>query len=83
MQRNAFSLLHNPRLNKGTAFTEAEREQFGLHGLLPPNVSTMTQQVTWILENLRTLPQPIDRYSYLSGLQKRNERLYYRVLIDH
>ena len=83
MHRTAFSLLHNPRLNKGTAFTEAEREQFGLHGLLPPNVSTMTQQVAWILENLRNESQPIGRYLYMAGLQKRNERLYYRVLIDH
>ncbi|MEY4641224.1 MAG: hypothetical protein RLZZ227_1218 [Pseudomonadota bacterium] len=83
MHRNAFTLLNNPRLNKGTAFTEAEREEFGLHGLLPPNVSTMTQQVAWVLENLRGEISPIDRYRYMASLQKRNERLYYRVLIDH
>ncbi len=83
MHRNAFTLLNKPRLNKGTAFTEAEREEFGLHGLLPPSVSTMSQQVAWVLENLRSKAQPIDRYRYMASLQKRNERLYYRVLIDH
>ena len=55
MNPNAFALLNNPRLNKGTGFTMAERDQYGLHGLLPPRVSTLEQQVEWSLDNLRQL----------------------------
>ena len=83
MTSTAFALLNNPRLNKGTAFTQAERDQFGLHGLLPPRVSTLEQQVEWSLDNLRRKPQDIDKYRFMASLQKRNERLYFRLLIDH
>ena len=83
MNPKAFALLNNPRLNKGTGFTMAERDEFGLHGLLPPRVSTLEQQVEWSLDNLRRKPQDIDKYRFLSSLQKRNERLFYRLLIDH
>lgn len=83
MNPNVFALLNNPRLNKGTGFTMAERDQYGLHGLLPPRVSTLEQQVEWSLDNLRRKPQDIDKYRFLSSLQKRNERLFYRLLIDH
>jgi Malic enzyme len=83
MQSKAFELITNPRLNKGTAFTLEEREKYGLHGLLPPKISTMGQQVGWVLDNIRRKPHDIDRYRYLSSLQKRNERLFFRLLIDH
>jgi malate dehydrogenase (oxaloacetate-decarboxylating)(NADP+) len=83
MHRKAFALINNPRLNKGTAFTEEERSEFGLHGLLPPNISTMEQQVEWALDSIRRKPQDIDKYRFMSSLQKRNERLYFRLLIDH
>jgi len=83
MTSKAFDLLNNPRLNKGTGFTMAERDQYGLHGLLPPRVSTLEQQVEWSLDNLRRKPQDIDKYRFMSSLQKRNERLFYRLLIDH
>jgi malate dehydrogenase (oxaloacetate-decarboxylating)(NADP+) len=83
MNSKAFELLNNPRLNKGTGFTLAERDSFGLHGLLPPRISTLEQQVEWSLENLRRKPQDIDRYRFMSSLQKRNERLFFRLLIDH
>ena len=76
-------ILKNPRLNKGTAFTRAEREALGLTGLLPPFVSTMEQQLERALLNLRRQASDIDRYTYLSSLSKRNERLYYRLLIEH
>src|SRR5688572_13245907 len=83
MNSKAFALLNNPRLNKGTAFTFTERTDNGLHGLLPPKISTMAEQVEWVMINLRGKGEPIDKYRYLAGLQKRNERLYYRALIDH
>ena len=80
---NGREVLKNARLNKGTAFTFAERNALGLSGLLPPIVSTMEQQVHRALANIRRQATDIDRYIYLSSLQKRNERLYYRLLVEH
>lgn len=83
MHRQAFALINDPRLNKGTAFTDEERDQYGLHGLLPPNVSTMAQQVEWAIDSIRRKPQDIDKYRFMASMLKRNERLYFRLLIDH
>jgi malate dehydrogenase (oxaloacetate-decarboxylating)(NADP+) len=80
---SAISLLRNPSLNKGTAFTEAERDQLGLRGLLPPHVATQSEQEARVLENLRRLNDPLNRYVLLEALQDRNETLFYRVVIDH
>jgi malate dehydrogenase (oxaloacetate-decarboxylating)(NADP+) len=77
------TLLNNPRANKGTAFTEAERERLGLTGLLPPHVSTQEEQVARVLENIRRLPTPLDKYVALSAVHDRNETLFYRTLADH
>jgi malate dehydrogenase (oxaloacetate-decarboxylating)(NADP+) len=77
------ALLRDPRLNKGTAFSEAERDALGLRGLLPPHVCTQDEQVTRVMENLRRLPDPLSRYILLEALQDRNETLFYRVVIDH
>ncbi len=79
----SFELFNDPRLNKGTAFTLEEREKYGLTGLLPPRVSTMRQQVEWVLDSIRRKRDAIDKYRHMSSLQKRNERLYFRLLIDH
>jgi malate dehydrogenase (oxaloacetate-decarboxylating)(NADP+) len=76
-------LLHDPVRNKGTAFTEGEREALGLRGLLPPRVLSQELQVARFMENLRALPDDLDRYIALVALQDRNEVLYYRVLMDH
>ena len=76
-------LLHDPLLNKGTAFTDAEREALGLRGLLPPNVLTQDQQVGRILENLRQLPTPLDKFINLNALHDRNEALFFRVVADN
>ena len=76
-------LLHDPTLNKGTAFTEEERDRLKLRGLLPPRVLTQEQQVRKVLENFRNQHSDIDKYSYLQALQDRNERLFYRVVTDH
>jgi malate dehydrogenase (oxaloacetate-decarboxylating)(NADP+) len=76
-------ILHDPRLNKGTAFTEAEREALGLRGLLPPRVFTQEEQEQRILVNLRRLVTPLDKYLFLVALLDRNEQLFYRTVIDN
>ncbi|MBN2564206.1 MAG: NAD-dependent malic enzyme [Candidatus Eisenbacteria bacterium] len=76
-------LLHNASLNKGTAFTEDEREALGLRGLLPPHVHTMEEQVTRVMENYRRKDTPLGRYIHLLSLQDRNETLFHRVCLDH
>ena len=77
------ALLHDPRYSKGTAFTEAERDAFGLRGLLPPRVFTIEQQAERILRNFRGKPTPLEQYVFLTALQDRSETLFYRVLVDH
>jgi malate dehydrogenase (oxaloacetate-decarboxylating)(NADP+) len=76
-------LLHNPVLNKGTSFTEKERDLFRLRGLLPPRVFSQEQQVTRALENLRRKDSDLERYIFLMALQDRNEKLFYRLILDH
>ena len=76
-------LLRDPTLNKGTAFTEREREALGLRGLLPPHVSTPEQQVARVLENFRRLQTPLNRYILLESLLDRNESLFYRVIMEN
>jgi len=76
-------LLADPALNKGTAFTEAEREAFGLRGLLPPRAITQVEQLMRVLENLRRKANDIEKYIFLVSLQDRNETLFYRVVMDH
>ncbi len=77
------ALLHDPLLNKGTAFTEEERKQLGLTGLLPPQVFTIEQQVCRVLENHRSKQTDLERYIHLASLQDRNETLFYRVLMEN
>jgi malate dehydrogenase (oxaloacetate-decarboxylating)(NADP+) len=75
--------LHNPVFNKGTAFTEAERDALGLRGLLPPHVQTMDEQVQRVMNNFRVKSNDLERYIQIVGLQDRNETLFYRVVMDH
>jgi len=77
------ALLHDPSLNKGTAFTEAERDALGLRGLLPPQVGTQELQVARVLENFRRLTTPLEKYILLEALKDRNEALFFRVIIDN
>jgi malate dehydrogenase (oxaloacetate-decarboxylating)(NADP+) len=76
-------LLHDPTLNKGTAFTEVERDALGLRGLLPPHVHTMEEQVARVMENFRRKPTPLEQYIDILGLQVRNETLFYRIMTEH
>ena len=76
-------LLRDPLLNKGTAFTPAEREALGLKGLLPPHVSTLEQQVTRIMENFDRKESALEKYIQLISLMDRNQTLFYRVLSEY
>ncbi|MGE0461988.1 MAG: NAD-dependent malic enzyme [Vicinamibacterales bacterium] len=77
------ALLRDPSLNKGTAFTEAEREALGLRGLLPQHVHTQAEQVRRVLENFHRKPSALEKYIDLNALHDRNETLFFRVLADH
>src|SRR5258707_8751624 len=80
---SGYELLANPLLNKGTAFTEAERNAFELHGLLPPNIGTLDEQVWRRMQVLRSFETDIERYAFLRELQDTNETLFYAVLTQH
>ncbi len=77
------ALLRDPALNKGTAFSEQERDVLGLRGLLPPHVATQDEQVARVLENFHRLQTPLSKYIMLSSLLDRNEALFFRVVMDH
>jgi malate dehydrogenase (oxaloacetate-decarboxylating)(NADP+) len=77
------TLLHDPELNKGTAFSEAERDRLGLKGLLPPHVCTQAEQVARVLGNLRRLQSPLEKYIFMSALHDRNEALFFRVVMEN
>jgi malate dehydrogenase (oxaloacetate-decarboxylating) len=77
---SGYELLNDPILNKGTAFTEAERDAFDLHGLLPPHVAELDYQVMRRLEAFRGLGSDIQKYVFLRGLQDSNETLFYALL---
>src|SRR5712691_3362682 len=77
------SLLENPLLNKGSAFSEEERREFGLLGLVPPHVSTMEEQLARTYGSYKQKSVDLERYIYLVSLQDRNETLFYRLLQEH
>jgi malate dehydrogenase (oxaloacetate-decarboxylating)(NADP+) len=77
-----YALLHNPRLNKGTAFTEAERRTYGLEGLLPPAVTNIGLQVARRHAEIASLESDLQKYLVLSDLQARNETLFYAILMS-
>ena len=78
-----FQVLNSASLNKGTAFNEEERRKYKLRGLLPPAVCPPEIQMQRTLENLRRIPDDIGKYIFLTALQARNERLFYKLLINH
>src|SRR6516162_2047158 len=77
-----YDLLHTPRLNKGTAFTKAERRAHGLEGLLPPAITTMELQIARRHAEIANLDDDLQKYLVLSDLQARNETLFYAVLMS-
>ncbi len=76
-----YDLLHNPRLSKGTAFSDAERRAHGLEGLLPPVASSLEYQVARVHAELSHLQEDLHKYLLLSDLQARNETLFYAVVM--
>ena len=78
----AFSMLHDPRKNRGTAFTQRERDKYGLRGILPEAVETMETQLLRVNEQLGNLELPIDKYVYLTGLLDTNETLFFKTVIS-
>lgn len=80
---SGYSLLRDPRHNKGLAFTEKERDAHYLQGLLPPAVVPQQLQVKKMIHNIRQYQVPLQKYMAMMDLQERNERLFYRLLIDN
>lgn len=80
---SGYELLTQPLLNKGTAFSNAERDVFDLHGLLPPNVGTLEEQVGRRLQVLRALENDFERYAFLRDLQDTNETLYFALIVQN
>ena len=76
-------LLSNSLLNKGTAFTEAERDAFALHGLLPPHVGNLEEQSARRYNWLSSLTAPIEKYRFMRDLQDSNETLFYSLATNH
>jgi malate dehydrogenase (oxaloacetate-decarboxylating) len=77
---SGYELLNDPLLNKGTAFSDPEREEFELHGLLPPHVATLDLQVRRRFDAFRKLGSDLQKYVFLRGLQDSNETLFYALL---
>jgi malate dehydrogenase (oxaloacetate-decarboxylating) len=77
---SGYQLLGDSFLNKGTAFSERERDDFELHGLLPPRVATLDEQVSRRLQVLRGFTSDIERYAFLRELQDTNETVFYALV---
>jgi hypothetical protein len=76
-------LMRHPKYNKGLAFSETERDRLYLRGLLPPAVLSQEVQLERTVLNIRSKDSDLEKYTYLTSLQERNERLFYRVLIEN
>lgn len=81
--KKGFDVLEDSLLNKGTAFTQKERDLFGLNGLLPWHISTIEEQVKRRYANFLQMEKPLAKFNFLNGLQNRNEILFYRLLCEH
>ena len=80
---SGYDLINSPRLNKGTAFSDHERDVFDLHGLLPPHVGSLDEQIERRIQALRDQPNSFNKYSFLRDLQDANETLFYALLLRH
>ncbi|XP_065648453.1 NADP-dependent malic enzyme [Hydra vulgaris] len=78
-----FDILRNPKLNKSTAFTLAERQILGIHGLLPPAINNQKLQMDRAMTQIRRLQTDLQKYILLTQILSRNERLFYQLLMDN
>lgn len=83
MEKKSVDILRDPRLNKSTAFSESEKEKYGLRGLLPFAVTSQEMQKQRVLDNIRIKDTDLQKYIFLSQLQDRNERLFYSTIMDN
>lgn len=81
--RKGFDILHDGSVNKSTGFTNEEREKLGLRGLLPYAVFPQELQEKRMLASMRRKAYDIERYIFLSTLQDRNEKLFYKMVINN
>ncbi|XP_057828203.1 NADP-dependent malic enzyme [Cryptomeria japonica] len=80
---SGYELLRNPRYNKGLAFSDEERDYHYLRGLLPPAPLSQDLQVKKLMDIIRDYHTPLQKYMAMMDLQERNERLFYKLLVDH
>src|ERR1041385_7003869 len=80
---SGYDLINSPRLNKGTAFSDHERDVFHLHGLLPPRVGNLDEQIERRIQALADQATSFNKYSFLRDLQDTNETLFYALLVRH
>lgn len=83
IKTTGFELILNPILNKGTAFTDKEREQYHLLGILPPHISTLEEQRARSYSVFNSKKTNLEKYIYLRDLQDSNETLYYSLVLEH
>ncbi len=83
MEPTGYNLLHDPSKNKGTAFTQEERDKYKLNGLLPDNIETMKTQLLRVNEQVDRLTVPINKYVFLLQLLDYNETLFFRTIMDN
>ncbi len=82
MENSGYSLLRDPRNNKGTAFTSEERKKYGLEGILPDAVETIETQILRVNGQLNSIESPINKYVYLTNLLDSNETLFFKTIIS-
>ena len=83
MEKKGVDVLKDKRISKSTAFNAEEKEKLGLRGLLPYAISSQDKQKQRVIENIRRKQSNIEKYIFLSALQDRNERLYYKTVMDY
>ena len=81
--KSGYEILHDPRLNKGTGFTDKERDMYGLHGLLPNQVEDIEQQIVRVNEQVDHFKESINNYVYLIQLLDNNQTLFFRTIMDN
>ena len=83
MTEKAMSILNNPYLNKGTAFTKEERDQLGLNGLIPPYIQTIDEQVEQVYAQFQTKANDLEKHLFLMQIFNENRVLFYKLFSQH